>query len=53
MSLITFSRDFPGDPGVENPVSNAGELGLIPGQGNRILFAANTEPMCSRACALD
>ena len=32
--------DFPGGPVVKNPPSNAGNKGLIPGQGNRIPHAA-------------
>ena len=52
-------RDFSGDPAVKNPPSNAGDLGLIPGQGIGIphvpgqlsLFAtargcSNEEPAC-------
>ena len=30
------SRDFPGGPVVKNPPSNAGDVGLIPGQGTKI-----------------
>ena len=29
-------RDFPGDPVVKNPPSNAGDVGSIPGQGTKI-----------------
>ena len=29
-------RDFPGDPVVKNPPSNAGDVGLIPGQGTKV-----------------
>ena len=28
--------DFPGGPVVKNPPSNAGDMGLIPGQGTKI-----------------
>ena len=50
-------RDFPSGP-VENPPSNAGDTGSIPGQGTKIPHAAGqlsprvatTEPMCSGAC---
>ena len=53
-------RDFRGGPVVKNPPSDAGDVGLIPGQGNKIphakgqlcLYAATTEPSSSRACAL-
>ena len=48
-----FSGDFPGGPVVKNPPSNAGDAGLIPGQGTKIPHsagqlspcAATTEPM--------
>ena len=30
------SWDFPGDPVLKNQPSNAGDLGLIPGQGTEI-----------------
>ena len=33
-------RDFPGSPVVQNPPSNAGDVGLIPGQGTKIPQAA-------------
>ena len=33
-------RDFLGGPVVENPPSNAGDAGLIPGQGTKIPHAA-------------
>ena len=32
-------RDFPGGPVVKNPPSNAGDTGLIPGQGTKIPHA--------------
>ena len=32
-------RDFPGGPVVKNPPSNAGDMGLIPGQGTKIPHA--------------
>ena len=49
--------DFPGGPVVENPPSNAGDVGSLPGRGTKIphatgqlsLCAATTEPACSRA----
>ena len=31
--------DFPGGPVVKNPPSNAGDMGLIPGQGTKISHA--------------
>ena len=54
------ARDFPGGPVVKNLPSNAGDAGLIPGQGTKIphamgqvsLHDATTEPEHSRACAL-
>ena len=33
-------EDFPGGPVVRNPPSNSGDVGLIPGQGTKILYAA-------------
>ena len=33
-------RDFPGGPVVKNPPYNAGDAGLIPGQGTKIPHAA-------------
>ena len=32
-------QDFPGGPGVKNPSSNAGDVGLIPGWGTKIPHA--------------
>ena len=32
--------DLPGGPGVKNPPYNAGDVGLIPGQGTKISHAA-------------
>ena len=32
-------RDFPGGPGVKSPPYNAGDMGLITGQGTRIPHA--------------
>ena len=48
--------DFPGGPVVKNPPSNAGDVGLIPGQGTKIPYAmgqllspgATTEPACGK-----
>ena len=47
------SWDFPGDSAVQNPPSNAGDAGLISGQGTKIPHASGqlspratiTEPM--------
>ena len=33
MSIITFTRDFPGSTVVKNPSVSAGDSGLIPGLG--------------------
>ena len=33
MSIITFTRDFPGSTVVKNPSASAGDSGLIPGLG--------------------
>ena len=33
-------RDLPGDPVVKTPPCNAGDAGLIPGWGTKILYAA-------------
>ena len=49
-----LSWDFPGGPVVKNPPSNAGNAGLIPGWGTKILHvtgqlspcATTTEPAC-------
>ena len=51
---VGLHRDFPGSPVVKNPPSNAGDAGLIPGQGTKIPhaagqlspLAATTEPTC-------
>ena len=47
-------RDFPGGPVVKNPPYNAGDVGLIPGQGTKTphavgqlsLHATTTELVC-------
>ena len=52
------NQNFPGDPVVKNPPSNAGNVGLIPAQGTKIhmqlesLWAATTELLCSRVRTL-
>ena len=40
-------RDFPGGPVVENPPSNAGEVGWIPGQGTKIPHAMGQLSPCT------
>ena len=37
--IKTPHRDFPGGPVVKNPPYNAGDVGLIPGQGTKIPHA--------------
>ena len=37
---ILLSRGYPDGPGVKNPPCNAGDSGLIPDQGTKILHAA-------------
>ena len=39
VSVIYRPRDFSGGPVVKNPPSNAGNTGLIPGQGTAIPHA--------------
>ena len=39
--------DFPGGPVVKNPPSNAGDVGLIPGQGTKIPHAAGQLSLCA------
>ena len=34
--IVKQDRDFPGGPVIENPSSNAGDVGFILGQGTRI-----------------
>ena len=36
LSLNVCSRDFPGGPEVKNPPCNAGDMGLIPGEGTKM-----------------
>ena len=38
-----FMRNLPGGPVVKNPSCNAGDAGLIPGWGTKILYAS--EPL--------
>ena len=54
MRKLERTGDFPGGPVVENPPSNAGDVGSIPGRGTKIphavgqlsLPATTTELMC-------
>ena len=39
--------DFPGGPVVENPPSNAGDAGSIPGQGTKIPHALGQLSPCA------
>ena len=39
--------DFPGGPVVKNPPSNAGDMGLIPGQGTKIPHALGQLSPCT------
>ena len=39
-NTVIVLRGFPGGPVVKNPSSNAGDAGLIPGQGTKIPHAA-------------
>ena len=42
---FSLHRDFPGGPVVENPPSNTGDIGLIPGWGTKIPHAmGHTKP---------
>ena len=45
-------RDFPGGPVVENPPYNAGDVGLIPGQGTMIPHAAGQLSLCATTAEL-
>ena len=40
-------RDLPGGPVVKNPPYNAGDTGLIPGQGTKIPHAAGQLSLCA------
>ena len=40
-------RDFPGGPVVENPPSNAGDVGSIPGQRTKIPHAVGQLSPCA------
>ena len=49
IAIQTIYRDFPGGPVVENLPSNAGDAGLIPGQGTK--FPLATEQLSPSAGA--
>ena len=34
---ISWGKNFPGGPVIKNPPSNSGYMGLIPGQGTKML----------------
>ena len=44
--------DFPGGPVVKNPPYNAGDAGLIPGLGTKILHAAGQLSPCATTTEL-
>ena len=44
--------DFPGGPVVQNPPYNAGDAGLIPGQGTKIPHAAGQLSLCATTTEL-
>ena len=57
--IRTLFRDFPNGPAVENPPANVEDLSWIPGllsiphaAGQLSPCITLTDPMCSRACAL-
>ena len=45
-------RDFPGGPVVKNLPSNAGDVGLIPGQGTKIPRATGQLSLCATTIEL-
>ena len=45
-------RDFPGGPVVQNPPSNAGDVGSIPAWGTKILHAVGQLSPCSTTTEL-
>ena len=42
------TQGFPGSPVVKNPSSNAGDMGLIPGQGTKISYATEQLSLCAK-----
>ena len=51
-SYKTDAWDFPGGPVVKNPPSNAGDAGLIPGQGTKIPHAMEQLSPCATTAEL-
>ena len=49
---VNKKRDFPGGPVVKNPPSNAGDAGLIPGQGTKIPHAMGQLSLCATLLSL-
>ena len=47
MGLTLTTRDFPDDPVVKNPPSNAEDEGLIPGWGTKIPHLVEQLSLCS------
>ena len=50
--LIPTDQDFPGGPVVKNPPYDAGDAGLIPGQGTKIPHAAGQLNPCATTTEL-
>ena len=48
--IKTWLRDFPGDPVVKNPPSNAGDVGSIPGWGTKIPHAMGQLSLQATTC---
>ena len=61
LDVLTYCRDFPGGPVLENSLCSAGEVGLIPGRGTKrshaveqpvlvmqLLSLCTLEPVCHR-----
>ena len=46
---VKNGRAFPGGPVVENPPANAGDVGLIPGLGTKIIHATRQLNLCVTA----
>ena len=47
-----MDQDFPSGPVVKNPPSNAGDMGLIPGQGTKIPHAEGQLSPCATTTEL-
>ena len=52
LGRIILAWDFPGGPGVKNPPYNAGDSGLIPGQGTKIPHAVGQLSPCATTTEL-